>query len=197
MILLLDNYDSFTYNLAQYLREMGADVRAIRNDAITIAEMETLTPEALVISSGSGQPENAGITCDAIRALAGKIPILGVGLGHQAIGRVYGATLTRAPRLMHGKVSSITCDGHGIFKGLEGRPFKAMRYDSLVLDRSAWPAALDISATADDGTIMALRHREHPIEGVQFHPESIMTPVGKRIFRNFLKIVADHATPAP
>ena len=197
MILIIDNYDSFTYNLVQYLREMGAEVKVVRNDAITVADIEALAPRALVISPGPGRPESAGISCAAIRAFAGKLPMLGVCLGHQAIGVVFGASVTRAQQLMHGKVSAITCDGQGIFKGLEGRPFKAMRYHSLVLDRAAWPAVLDISATADDGEIMGLRHKEYAIEGVQFHPESIMTPVGKRILRNFLKTVAAPAVPSP
>ena len=188
MILMIDNYDSFTYNLVQYLRETSADVRVVRNDAITVAEIETFTPSALVISPGPGRPENAGISCDAIRAFAGKIPILGVCLGHQAIGLVYGATVVHARKLMHGKVSEITCDGQGIFKGLDSRPFKAMRYHSLAIEKGTLPDSLAVSATAtDDGEIMGLRHKQFPIEGIQFHPESIMTPVGKRILRNFLR----------
>nr|HPJ57808.1 aminodeoxychorismate/anthranilate synthase component II [Kiritimatiellia bacterium] len=188
MILMIDNYDSFTYNLVQYLREMSADVRVFRNDAITVAEIEQLAPSALVISPGPGRPEDAGISCDAIRAFAGKIPILGVCLGHQAIGLVYGATIVHARKLMHGKVSEIACDGQGIFKGLDSRPFKAMRYHSLAVDPNSLPDSLAVSATAtDDGEIMGLRHTSLPVEGIQFHPESIMTPVGKRILRNFLR----------
>ena len=188
MILMIDNYDSFTYNLVQYLREMSADVRVFRNDAITVAEIEQLAPSALVISPGPGRPEDAGISCDAIRAFAGQIPILGVCLGHQAIGLVYGATIVHARKLMHGKVSEIACDGQGIFKGLDSRPFKAMRYHSLAVDPNSLPDSLAVSATAtDDGEIMGLRHTSLPVEGIQFHPESIMTPVGKRILRNFLR----------
>ena len=188
MILMIDNYDSFTYNLVQYLREMSADVRVFRNDAITVAEIEQLAPSALVISPGPGRPEDAGISCDAIRAFAGQIPILGVCLGHQAIGLVYGATIVHARKLMHGKVSEIACDGQGIFKGLDSRPFKAMRYHSLAVDPQSLPDSLAVSATAtDDGEIMGLRHTTLPVEGIQFHHESIMTPVGKRILRNFLR----------
>jgi anthranilate synthase/aminodeoxychorismate synthase-like glutamine amidotransferase len=188
MILMIDNYDSFTYNLVQYLREMSADVHVVRNDAITVAEIEQLAPSALVISPGPGRPEDAGISCDAIRAFAGKIPILGVCLGHQAIGLVFGATVVHARKLMHGKVSEIACDGQGVFKGLDSRPFKAMRYHSLAIENDSLPDTLAISATAtDDGEIMGLRHTTLPVEGIQFHPESIMTPVGKRILRNFLR----------
>jgi len=188
MILMIDNYDSFTYNLVQYLREMSADVRVVRNDALSVADIEALAPSALVISPGPGRPEDAGISCDAIRAFAGHIPILGVCLGHQAIGLVFGATVVHARKLMHGKVSEIACDGQGVFKGLDSRPFKAMRYHSLAIENDSLPDTLAISATAtDDGEIMGLRHTTLPIEGIQFHPESIMTPVGKRILRNFLR----------
>jgi anthranilate synthase/aminodeoxychorismate synthase-like glutamine amidotransferase len=187
MILMIDNYDSFTYNLVQYLREMAADVQVFRNDALTVADIEQLAPEAIVISPGPGRPEDAGISCDVIRAFAGQIPILGVCLGHQAIGLVYGGKVVHAKKLMHGKTSDITCDGHGIFKGLDSRPFKAMRYHSLAIEQDTLPDCLAISATTDDGEIMGLRHKTLPIEGIQFHPESIMTPVGKRILRNFLK----------
>ena len=188
MILMIDNYDSFTYNLVQYLREMSAEVRVVRNDALSVADIEALAPSALVISPGPGRPEDAGISCDAIRAFAGHIPILGVCLGHQAIGLVFGATVVHARKLMHGKVSEIACDGQGIFKGLDSRPFKAMRYHSLAVDPQSLPDSLAVSATAtDDGEIMGLRHKQFHIEGIQFHPESIMTPVGKRILRNFLR----------
>jgi anthranilate synthase/aminodeoxychorismate synthase-like glutamine amidotransferase len=187
MILMIDNYDSFTYNLVQYLREMAADVQVVRNDALTVADIEKLAPEAIVISPGPGRPEDAGISCDVIRTFAGKIPILGVCLGHQAIGLVYGGKVVHAKKLMHGKTSDITCDGQGIFKGLDSRPFKAMRYHSLAIDKDTLPDCLAISATTDDGEIMGLRHKTLPIEGIQFHPESIMTPVGKRILRNFLR----------
>ena len=187
MILMIDNYDSFTYNLVQYLREMAADVQVFRNDATTIPEIERLAPSAIVISPGPGRPEDAGISCDVLRAFAGKIPILGVCLGHQAIGLVYGGNVVHAKQLMHGKTSEIACDGKGIFKGLDSRPFKAMRYHSLAVDKDTLPDCLEISATTDDGEIMGLRHKTLPVEGIQFHPESIMTPVGKRILRNFLK----------
>ena len=187
MILMIDNYDSFTYNLVQYLREMAADVRTFRNDAITVTDIEKLAPAALVISPGPGRPEDAGVSCAAIRAFAGKIPILGVCLGHQAIGLVYGGKIIHAQKLMHGKVSDVTCDGRGIFKGLDTRPFKAMRYHSLAVEKASLPDGLEISATAEDGDIMGLRHKQFAVEGIQFHPESIMTPVGKRILRNFLK----------
>ena len=187
MILMIDNYDSFTYNLVQYLREMAADVRTFRNDAITVTDIEKLAPAALVISPGPGRPEDAGVSCAAIRAFAGKIPILGVCLGHQAIGLVYGGKIIHAQKLMHGKVSDVTCDGRGIFKGLDTRPFKAMRYHSLAVEKASLPDGLEISATAEDGEIMGLRHKQFAVEGIQFHPESIMTPVGTRILRNFLK----------
>ena len=187
MILMIDNYDSFTYNLVQYLREMAADVQVFRNDAITVAEIEKLAPAAIVISPGPGRPEDAGVSCDAIRACAGKIPILGVCLGHQAMGLVFGGQVVHAKRLMHGKVSDVACDGKGIFKGLDSRPFKAMRYHSLAIERESLPACLEVSATTEDGEIMGIRHKEFALEGIQFHPESIMTPVGKRILRNFLK----------
>jgi anthranilate synthase/aminodeoxychorismate synthase-like glutamine amidotransferase len=187
MILMIDNYDSFTYNLVQYLREMAADVQVFRNDAITVAEIEKLAPAAIVISPGPGRPENAGVSCDAIRAFAGQIPLLGVCLGHQAMGLVFGGKVIHAKKLMHGKVSDITCDGQGIFKGLDSRPFKAMRYHSLAVERESLPDCLVVSATTADGEIMGIRHKEFAVEGIQFHPESIMTPVGKRILRNFLR----------
>jgi anthranilate synthase/aminodeoxychorismate synthase-like glutamine amidotransferase len=190
MILMLDNYDSFTYNLVQYLREMTPDVSVYRNDAITVGQIAELKPAAIVISPGPGRPENAGVSCDAIRAFAGQIPLLGVCLGHQAMGLTFGGTITYAKRLMHGKTSDITCDGEGIFKGLGDRPFKAMRYHSLVIDRASLPDCLAITAESEDGEIMGIRHREHLVAGIQFHPESIMTPVGKRILRNFLKLAS-------
>ena len=196
MILMIDNYDSFTYNLVQYLREMAAEVQVFRNDAIGIAEIEKLAPTAIVISPGPGRPEDAGISCDAIRAFAGRIPLLGVCLGHQAMGLVFGGQVVHAKKLMHGKVSDVACDGKGIFKGLDSRPFKAMRYHSLAIDRASLPDCLEISATAeDDGEIMGIRHKQFAVEGIQFHPESIMTPVGKRILRNFLKNATPGDTP--
>jgi anthranilate synthase/aminodeoxychorismate synthase-like glutamine amidotransferase len=195
MILMIDNYDSFTYNLVQYLREMAADVQVFRNDAITVAEIEKLAPAAIVISPGPGRPEDAGISCDVIRAFAGKIPMLGVCLGHQAMGLVYGGKIVHAKKLMHGKTSEITCDGEGIFKGLNSRPFKAMRYHSLAIERESLPECFELSATTEDGEIMGIRHKEFALEGIQFHPESIMTPVGKRILRNFLKIATPGDVP--
>lgn len=188
MILMIDNYDSFTYNLVQYLREMTSDVAVFRNDAITVGQISEMAPAAIVISPGPGRPEDAGISCDTIRTFAGKVPLLGVCLGHQAIGLTFGAKITYAKRLMHGKTSDITCDGEGIFKGLGDRPFKAMRYHSLVIDRATLPECLTITAESEDGEIMGVRHKEHLVTGIQFHPESIMTPVGKRILRNFLKL---------
>lgn len=188
MILMIDNYDSFTYNLVQYLREMTSDVSVYRNDAVTVEQIAEMKPAAIVISPGPGRPEDAGVSCAAIRAFAGRIPLLGVCLGHQAMGLVFGGTITYAKRLMHGKTSEITCDGEGVFKGLGGRPFKAMRYHSLVIDRPSLPECLAVTAESEDGEIMGVRHRAHLLEGIQFHPESIMTPVGKRILRNFLKL---------
>ena len=188
MILMIDNYDSFTYNLVQELREMAADVTVRRNDAITLDDMRQLAPSALVISPGPGRPEDAGVSCDAIRVFAGRIPILGVCLGHQAIGLTYGANIIHAKRLMHGKTSDITNDGDGLFKGLGGHTFKAMRYHSLVIDQATLPPCLQVTATSEDDEIMGVRHREFPVYGIQFHPESIMTPAGKRILRNFLKM---------
>ena len=194
MILMIDNYDSFTYNIVQYLREMASDVEVVRNDAITVDQITALNPQAIVISPGPGRPESAGTSLEAIRTFAGKIPILGVCLGHQAIGACYGASIIHAKRLMHGKTSDITADGEGIFKGLGNGTFKAMRYHSLVIDESTLPDCLKITARSEDGEIMGVRHKDYLIEGIQFHPESIMTPVGKRILRNFLKL-ANISTP--
>ena len=191
MILLLDNYDSFTYNLAQYLRELSAEVAVFRNDAITAARVAELGPRAIVISPGPGRPEDAGASCDIIREFSGKIPLLGVCLGHQALGLVFGAKVIHAKRLMHGKVSEVTSNGEGIFKGLGTRPFKAMRYHSLALEAATMPECLAVTATSDDGEIMAVRHKIFPAFGIQFHPESIMTPCGKRILRNFLDMAQE------
>jgi anthranilate synthase/aminodeoxychorismate synthase-like glutamine amidotransferase len=184
MILMLDNYDSFTYNLVQYLRQLGAEVQVARNDALGVAEIRALAPEALVISPGPGRPEDAGVSMEAVRTLAGEIPILGICLGHQAIGAVFGGRIVPARRLMHGKTSTVKSDGRTLFQGLE--TFKAMRYHSLAVERESLPECLEVSATAEDGEIMGLRHRRLPVEGLQFHPESIMTTVGKRLLRNFL-----------
>ena len=186
MILMIDNYDSFTYNLVQYLREMAAEVRVFRNDAIGVAEIEKLAPAAIVISPGPGRPEDAGISCDAIRVFAGKIPLLGVCLGHQAMGLVFGGRVIHAKKLMHGKTSEVTCDGKGIFKGLDSRPFKAMRYHSLAVERESLPDCLEVTAWTDDGEIMGVRHKTLFVEGVQFHPESILTECGHALLKNFL-----------
>jgi anthranilate synthase component II len=185
MILLIDNYDSFTYNLYQYLGELGADVKVVRNDALSIVELEALGPDALVISPGPGGPDDAGISLQAIRAFAGRIPILGVCLGHQCIGQLYGARIVRAHELRHGKTSQIYHTGRGVFAGMPN-PFLGTRYHSLVVDAATCPPELEVTAWTDDGLIMGLRHRSMPVEGVQFHPESIMTRGGKTLLANFL-----------
>jgi len=187
MILVIDNYDSFTYNLVQYLGELGAELKVVRNDQITIPEIERLAPAKIVLSPGPCTPDAAGITLDAIRHFAGKLPLLGVCLGHQAMGQAFGGKVVRAPYLMHGKTSQILHDGRSLFEGIEN-PFIATRYHSLILDRSSIPPMLEISATTSDGLVMGLRHREFFCEGVQFHPESIMTTAGKQLLRNFLKM---------
>jgi anthranilate synthase/aminodeoxychorismate synthase-like glutamine amidotransferase len=188
MIVMIDNYDSFTYNLAQYLADMGCELQVCRNDAISIDELAALNPRGIVISPGPGRPESAGITIDVIKRFAGVVPILGVCLGHQAIARAFGGAITFAKRLMHGKTSIVKADGRTIFSGIT-KPFPAMRYHSLAVDSENLPECLEISAVADDGEIMGIRHRSLPIEGIQFHPESIGTPVGKRILRNFKEMV--------
>jgi anthranilate synthase/aminodeoxychorismate synthase-like glutamine amidotransferase len=185
MILMIDNYDSFTYNLVQYLGELGADVRVYRNDQITVAEIERLAPEKIVISPGPCTPTEAGISCEVIRQFAGRVPLLGVCLGHQCIGEVFGGEIIRAPALFHGKTSMIYHDGKSIFRELP-RPFEATRYHSLVIRRDTLPDCLELSAETDDGVIMGVRHRELLVEGVQFHPESILTHEGKRLLANFL-----------
>jgi anthranilate synthase/aminodeoxychorismate synthase-like glutamine amidotransferase len=185
-VLLLDNYDSFTYNLAQYLGELGHAPVVRRNDEITLADVETLAPERIVISPGPGRPEDAGISVDLIRQMGPRIPLFGVCLGHQAIGFAFGGDVGRAPTLMHGKVSSVQHDGRGVFTGVS-QPFVAGRYHSLVVNEPA-PAALEVSARTDDGVVMGLRHREWPVHGVQFHPESVLTGEGKKILRNFLEL---------
>jgi anthranilate synthase component 2 len=186
MILLLDNYDSFTFNLYQALSELGADVLVRRNDMVTVADVERLVPtlDGIVISPGPCTPGEAGISVPLVRRLAGTVPILGVCLGHQAIGAAFGGRIMRAPRLMHGKVSMIAHDGAGVFAGLPN-PFQATRYHSLIVDRSTLPSELEITAEAD-GLVMGLRHRTMPVEGVQFHPESILTPTGNDLLANFL-----------
>ncbi|HHP7234678.1 MAG TPA: anthranilate synthase component II [Desulfobacterales bacterium] len=192
MITVIDNYDSFTYNLVQYLLALGTEVKVFRNDAVALETLEDLNPDGFVISPGPGRPEGAGISLPLIERFSGRKPILGVCLGHQAIGMAFGGRVVPAGRLMHGKTSSIQADGKGIYKGVAS-PFSAMRYHSLAVSREDLPECLEISAESDDGEIMGLRHREHPTEGIQYHPESIMTPVGKRLLRNFLKSTANGA----
>jgi anthranilate synthase/aminodeoxychorismate synthase-like glutamine amidotransferase len=186
MVLVIDNYDSFTYNLVQYLGELGADVRVMRNDVVTLDEVAAAKAERIVISPGQGRPEHAGITMDVIRRFGPTTPVLGVCLGHQAIGAVFGGVVVRAVAPMHGKTSTIAHDGRGVFSGIAG-PFVASRYHSLVVAEEGLPEELEISARTDeDATIMGLRHRTWPVHGVQFHPESILTGEGKSILRNFL-----------
>ncbi len=187
MILLIDNYDSFTYNLAQYLGQCGQKLEVRRNDHITLDEIAELKPERIVISPGPGVPEDAGVSVELIRRFAGRIPVLGVCLGHQAIGYAFGGRVVRAPQLMHGKTSKILHDGKTIFRKVP-QQFTATRYHSLVVRRKGLPRELEISARTLDGTIMGLRHRKLPIEGVQFHPESVLTEVGMQILRNFLTL---------
>ena len=191
MIFVLDNYDSFTYNLVQYLGELGARVVVARNDQMTIAQIEALRPERIVVSPGPCTPEDAGISIELIRSFAGKVPLLGVCLGHQAIGAAFGGKVVRAPSLMHGKTSPIEHDAKTIFRGLSS-PMTATRYHSLIVSEAGLPAELEISAfTRDrDGSrvIMGLRHRKFPVEGVQFHPESVLTPEGKKLIANFLQL---------
>jgi anthranilate synthase component 2/para-aminobenzoate synthetase component 2 len=187
MLLIIDNYDSFTYNLVQYLGELGEAIEVYRNDAITLDEIAAKRPTHLVISPGPCTPNEAGISVDLIKTFAGKIPILGVCLGHQAIGAAFGGDVVRADRLMHGKTSMIHHDRKTVFEGLEN-PFEATRYHSLIVKRETLPACLEISAETDQAEIMGVRHREFPVEGVQFHPESILTRAGKDLLRNFLKL---------
>jgi para-aminobenzoate synthetase component II len=188
MLLVIDNYDSFTYNLVQYLGELGAAVEVRRNDRVTLNEIESqLRPERIVISPGPGTPDDAGITLDVIQRFAGKIPLLGVCLGHQAIGQAFGGKVVRAPELMHGKASEVSHDGKTIFAGLNEH-FLAGRYHSLIVERESLPSCLEISAHTANDIIMGLRHRELKVEGVQFHPESILTSDGKQLLANFLKL---------
>ncbi len=187
MVVVVDNYDSFTYNLVQYLGELGAEVRVMRNDAVTVETIRAARPDHIVISPGPGRPENAGVTMDVIREMGSETPILGVCLGHQAIGAVFGGAVIRAAVPMHGKTSTIEHDGRGIFSGLP-EPFLASRYHSLIVADEALPSVLEVTARAkEDGTIMGLRHRSWPVYGVQFHPESILTGDGLRLLRNFLE----------
>jgi anthranilate synthase/aminodeoxychorismate synthase-like glutamine amidotransferase len=187
MILLLDNYDSFTYNLAQYLGELGCNVEVHRNDKISVEEIARRKPDRIVISPGPCTPKEAGISVELIQRLAGKFPILGVCLGHQAIGAAFGGKVVRAPKLFHGKTSSIHHDGKGVFRNLAD-PFTATRYHSLIVERKSLPSGLTITAETDDGIIMGFRHRRHKLEGVQFHPESVLTECGKQLLKNFLSL---------
>ncbi len=186
MILMIDNYDSFTYNLVQYLGALGAKVQVFRNDKISIEKIKRLKPKKIVISPGPGRPEDAGISCEVIRKFSGKIPILGVCLGHQCLGLVYGGRIVGAKRLMHGKTSRIYHNKKGIFKGIPS-PFEATRYHSLIVERKSLPGCLEIVAWTKENEIMGLKHKIYPLWGVQFHPESILTKVGKDILANFLK----------
>jgi len=185
MLLLIDNYDSFTYNLVQYLGELGADVHVYRNDAVTLDQVAAWEPERIVISPGPCTPNEAGISVELVRRFAGKVPILGVCLGHQAIGQAFGGRIVRARRVMHGKLSPVEHGGRGVFAGLPS-PLTVTRYHSLAIDEETMPACLEVTARADDGEVMAVRHRSFPVEGVQFHPEAILTEHGHALLRNFL-----------
>ena len=193
MVFVLDNYDSFTYNLVQYLGELGAKVEVCRNDQVTVADVEAMQPERIVISPGPCTPQDAGISIDLVRHFAGKVPVLGVCLGHQAIGAAFGGNIVRAQNLMHGKTSAVVHDNKSIFQGLP-IPMTATRYHSLIVEEKSLPPELEVSAwtTEKDGkrTIMGLRHRQHPVEGVQFHPESVLTDAGKKLVENFLATVS-------
>jgi len=186
MILMIDNFDSFTYNLVQYLEMGGAEVTVYRNNAVTIDEIEALAPAGIVISPGPGRPSSAGVSLDVIKSFSGKIPILGVCLGHQSIAEAFGGTIIHAKAVMHGKVSDVETDAMGVFAGIPS-PMKAMRYHSLAVEEASLPEGLVVTARTADGEIMGLRHKEHPTEGIQFHPESIMTTTGKRLIRNFIE----------
>jgi anthranilate synthase/aminodeoxychorismate synthase-like glutamine amidotransferase len=187
MIFVLDNYDSFTYNLVQYMGELGAEMTIRRNDELTVDEVEALAPERILLSPGPCTPQEAGISVDLIRRFAGKTPILGVCLGHQAIGAAFGGDVVRAPKLMHGKTSEVEHDGKTIFSGI-ATPMTCTRYHSLIVSEKNLPKDLEVSARTADGTIMGLRHRKYPVEGVQFHPESVLTDDGKRLIQNFLEL---------
>jgi glutamine amidotransferase of anthranilate synthase or para-aminobenzoate synthase len=197
VLVVIDNYDSFTYNLVQYLGELGAPMQVFRNDEISVAELRQMQPEAVVISPGPGRPEDAGISLELIRELGPELPILGVCLGHQCIGQVYGGQIVRAPELMHGKTSLIYHQGVGVFEGLS-RPFAATRYHSLAIEPSTCPEELEVTAQTDSGIIMGIRHRRYPhVQGVQFHPESILTTEGKRLLGNFLRLARHHGSGSP
>lgn len=190
MIVLIDNYDSFTYNLVQMMSAIGADIRVFRNDAISVDAVEALAPEAVVISPGPCTPKEAGISVELIKRMSGRIPVLGVCLGHQSLGVAFGATVSNAKRIMHGKVSQVRHDGLGLFKGM-GNPFQAGRYHSLAVLKETLPPELIANAFSEEGEIMGMHHISHPTYGVQFHPESVLTPTGKRLLRNFLDSVAE------
>ena len=187
MVFVLDNYDSFTYNLVQYMGELGAEMTVRRNDELTVDEVEALEPDRILLSPGPCTPQEAGISIDLVRHFAGKVPILGVCLGHQAIGAAFGGDVVRAPQLMHGKTSDVTHDGKTIFSGIQS-PMTCTRYHSLIVAEKGLPDELEITARTADGTIMGLRHRQHAVEGVQFHPESVLTHDGKRLIKNFLEL---------
>jgi len=187
MILVIDNYDSFTYNLVQYLGELGAEMRVFRNDEITVEQAVALNPEKVLVSPGPCTPKEAGISCDIIREFGPRVPVFGVCLGHQSIGEVYGGKVVRAERLMHGKTSPMIHEGKSVFKGLPS-PFDATRYHSLIVERESLPDCLEITAWTNEGEIMGFQHREHPVHGVQFHPESILTVEGKKLLQNFLDL---------
>ena len=189
MILMIDNYDSFTYNLVQAFRGLGADMQVIRNDQIDVEGIRALAPSAIILSPGPGNPDSAGITLDAIKEFSGRLPLFGVCLGHQSIAQAFGGRIVHAKTLMHGKTSRIHHDGRGVFAGLP-QDFAAMRYHSLAVERESLPSCFEISAESDDGEIMGLRHKEYPIESVQYHPESIGTPEGMKQMRNFVQMVA-------
>ena len=189
MILLIDNYDSFTYNLFQYLSELGAELTVARNDKITLEEIETMSPRAIVVSPGPSIPERAGISNEVIRHFGSRLPLLGVCLGHQCVGYAYGGRVSHAGEIMHGKSSIIRHNDKGVLEGLPN-PFEAIRYHSLAVQREGLPDCLEVTAWTDKGIIMGVRHREYPVEGIQFHPESIMTKVGKDLLRNFLRVIA-------
>jgi len=187
MVFVLDNYDSFTYNLVQYMGEMGAEMTIRRNDELSVDEVEALAPERILLSPGPCTPQEAGISIELIQRFAGKVPVLGVCLGHQAIGAAFGGNVVRAPKLMHGKTSEVEHDGRTVFTGIAS-PMTCTRYHSLIVSEKNLPAELEVSARTADGTIMGLRHRNYPVEGVQFHPESVLTDDGKKLIRNFLEL---------
>jgi len=196
VIAVIDNYDSFTYNLVQYLGTLGSEVSVHRNDAITVRELEAMKPQGLLISPGPGEPKDAGITEDAIRELAGKMPILGVCLGHQALGEVYGGRVIRAPRLMHGKTSPILHKGRGLFAGLDN-PFEATRYHSLIVERETLPESFEVMAWTPENELMGIKHKQHETWGVQFHPESILTTSGLKLIENFLTLCRQQGSARP